>query len=312
MINKNSTIYVAGHNGLVGKSVVKKLKELNYKKIIYKNRSKLDLLNQSKVKNFFLNNKIDAVIIAAAKVGGIYANENNKAQFMYENLQIQNNLIHYSFKSGIKNLIFLGSSCIYPKFSKQPIKEEYLLTGKLESTNESYALAKIAGLKMCEFYSQQYNLNYKCLMPCNLYGPGDNYNLLTSHFLPALIRKIYECKINNTNYLYLWGSGKPKRELLFVDDLAEAIIFFLEKKTKHSLINIGSNYEKTILQFAKIIIKYFKLNIKIKFQKKKPDGTYRKKLDLSRIKKYNWSQKTNFDTGLDLTIKDFLKNYKDL
>ena len=310
MLNKKSVIYLAGHNGLVGKSVLKKLIQKGYKNIIFKNRSQLDLSNQSKVRKFFASNKIDAVIIAAAKVGGINVNNIKKSEFLYENLQIQNNIIHSSFQNKIKDLIFLGSSCIYPKLSKQPIKEEYLLSGKLESTNEAYALAKIAGLKLCEYYSNQYKLNYTCLMPCNLYGPGDNYNLSTSHFLPALIRKIYESKIKKKNYIYLWGTGKPKRELLFVDDLADAIIFFLGKKTKYNLINIGSNTEKTILEYAKLIIKYFGLNVKIKFKKNKPDGTYRKKLDLSKSKKLKWHPKTRFQKGLDITIKEFLKNYK--
>ena len=231
MIKKNSKIYLAGHNGLVGKSVLKKLKKKGYANILYRNRSKLNLLNQQQVKSFFHSNKIDAVIIAAAKVGGINYNNKYKAEFIFENLQIQNNLIHSSYESGVKNLIFLGSSCIYPKFSKQPIKEEYLLSGKLESTNEPYALAKIAGLKMCEYYSNQYKLNYKCLMPSNLYGPGDNYDLNTSHFLPALIRKVYECKINKKK-CYNMGNRQSKRELLFVDDLSDAIIFFRKKNSR--------------------------------------------------------------------------------
>lgn len=310
MLNKNKVIYIAGHNGLVGKSILKNLKKHGYKKLLYKSRKELDLLDQLGVKNFFKSNKIDAVIIAAAKVGGIHANNTYKAEFIFENLQIQNNLIHESYKKGIKDLIFLGSSCIYPKFSKQPIKEEYLLSGKLETTNEPYALAKIAGIKMCEFYSQQYNLNYKCLMPTNLYGPGDNYDLEKSHFLPALIRKAHECKLYNKKFIEIWGSGKPKRELLFVDDLSDAIIFFLGKKTKDHLINIGSNTEKSIYEYLKIINDYFKINPKIVFDKKKPDGTFRKKLNLNKTKKYKWKAKTSFKEGLDITIKCYLESFR--
>ena len=231
MINKKKTIFVAGHNGLVGSAVIRKLRHKGYNKILYSDKNTLNLLDQRQVEHFFKKNKIDIVIIAAAKVGGINANNILKADFIYENLQIQNNLIHTSFKNGIKNLIFLGSSCIYPKKSKKPIKEKSLLTGILEETNEPYAIAKIAGIKMCEFYNYQYNTNYKCLMPCNLFGPNDNYNLDNSHFLPALIRKIYDCKLQNKKILEIWGSGRPKRELMFVDDLADAIIFFAGKKT---------------------------------------------------------------------------------
>ena len=226
MINKKSKIFVTGHKGLVGSAVVRQLKSLGYKNIVCKNRQKLDLRDQKKVFSFFKNNKIDAVINAAGTVGGIYANNKYKADFIYDNISIQNNIIHSCYKNNIKNLIFLGSSCIYPRNCKQPIKEEYLLTGELEKTNEPYAIAKISGIKMCESYNFQYKTNYKCLMPCNLYGPNDNYSPANSHFLPALISKIHNSKIKNKKTITLWGTGSPKRELMFVDDLADACIFF--------------------------------------------------------------------------------------
>ena len=232
MINKKSKIFVAGHNGMVGSAVIRKLKILNYKKIYVKNKNQLDLTDQSKVKNYLKKIKPDAVILAAAKVGGIQANNKYKAEFIYNNLSIQNNVIHGSYLAGVKNLIFLGSSCIYPKNSKLPIKEKYLLSNYLEKTNEPYAIAKIAGVKLCESYNFQYNLNYKCLMPCNSYGINDNYNLKSSHFLPALIRKIIEALKNNKDYIKIWGSGKPLRELIYCDDIADACIFFFKKKNK--------------------------------------------------------------------------------
>ena len=226
MIKKNSIIFVSGHKGLVGSSIIRRLIFFGYKKIVTRNRKQLDLRNQRKVEYFFNQNKIDAVINAAGTVGGIYANNKFKADFIYDNLSIQNNIINSCYKNKIKNLIFLGSSCIYPRNSKQPIKENYMLTGELEKTNEPYAIAKIAGIKMCESYNYQYNTSYKCLMPSNLYGPNDNYNLESSHFLPALIAKIYKAHIQKKKVVTIWGTGSPKRELLFVDDLADACIFF--------------------------------------------------------------------------------------
>ena len=279
MIHKKSKIFVTGHKGLVGSSVVRRLKHYGYKNIITIEKKKLDLRNQSLALNFFRRNKIDAVINAAGKVGGIYANKNYKADFIYDNLAIQNNIIHACYLNKIKSLIFLGSSCIYPRNSKQPIKEKYLLTGNLEKTNEPYAIAKIAGIKMCESYNYQYKTNFKCLMPCNLYGPNDNYNLRTSHFFSALIVKAIAVKRKKLKKITLWGSGKPKRELMYVDDLADASIYFLNKKTKETLINIGSGWDMSILAYLKFILKKLDVNCKIVFDKSKPDGTPRKIID---------------------------------
>ena len=245
-LTKKSKIYIAGHKGMVGSAVLKHFQKNKYKNLITKNRKQLNLLSQNQTEKFLKKTKPDFIIIAAAKVGGIAANDDFKANFIYENLMIQTNLIHSAYKVGIKKLIFLGSSCIYPKLSKQPIKEDSLLSGKLESTNDAYAVAKIAGLKMCDSYNKQYNLNYICLMPTNLYGPNDNYDLKTSHFFPALIKKIINAKKKKKKFLQIWGNGKPKRELMYVDDLAIACEFFLKKKTKDSLINVGSGIEKTI------------------------------------------------------------------
>lgn len=307
MISKKSKIFVAGHNGLVGSSVVRRLKYFGFKKIITRSKKELDLRVQKKVQIFFKNNNIDAVINAAGKVGGIYANNTYRADFMYDNLSIQNNIINSCYLNKIKNLIFLGSSCIYPRDSKQPIKEEFLLNGPLEKTNEPYAIAKIAGIKMCESYNFQHKTNYKCLMPCNLYGPNDNFNLKTSHFLPALIIKIYLAKLKKNNQIVIWGTGTPKRELMYVDDLADACIFFLKKETKETLINVGSSIERSIHDYAKYIIKKISANVKIKFDKSKPDGTPRKIVDSSIARKYGWKPKINLDEGFDLTF-NFVQN----
>ena len=307
MINKNSKIFVAGHKGMVGSAILRKLKELKYKRVYYQTRSQLNLIEQKKVSNYFKKLKPDAVIIAAAKVGGIKVNNEKRAEFIYENLSIQNNIIHSSFESGVKNLIFLGSSCVYPKKSKIPIKENYLLSDYLEKTNEPYAIAKIAGINLCESYNHQYGVNYKCLMPCNAYGINDNYDPEGSHFLPALIRKIIEAIKKNKEFIQIWGSGKPLRELIFSDDIAEACIYFLNKKTNHSLINIGSGVEKSINDYAKYIMKYLGVNLKIKNEKSNLDGTFRKLMDSSLAKKYGWQYKTDLDTGLAITINDYLE-----
>ena len=306
-MKKNDKIFLAGHKGLVGSAVLRKLKKLKYSKIITVDKKNLDLLDQKEVFNFIKKNKIKSIIICAARVGGIKANNTYKADFIYQNLTIQNNLIHGAKINNISNVIFLGSSCIYPKNCKQPIKEEYLLTGKLEKTNEPYAIAKIAGIKMCESYNFQYKTNYKCLMPTNTFGPGDNYNLESSHFFPALIKKIHECKIKKKKSLELWGNGKTKRELIFVDDLADAIVYFLDKKMSKNLINIGSGIEKNIDQYAKLVSEIFGVKLKIKYKNKSLIGTPRKLLDSSFARKNGWKSKTNLKKDILETYKHFLK-----
>ena len=309
MINKNCKIFVAGHKGLVGSAIIRKLKIKGYKKILTAEKSTLDLINQSKVLKFLKKKKPDFIFIAAAKVGGIYANNKYKADFIYSNLSIQNNLIHSAFKCGIKNLIFLGSSCVYPKLCKQPIKEEYLLNGKLEKTNEPYAVAKIAGIKMFESYNYQYKTNYKCLMPTNTFGPNDNYDPMNSHFFPSLIRKIHLSKIKNNNKIILWGDGSPKREVIYVDDIADACIYFMKKKVKETIINIGSGRDFSIKKYAQIISSRInpKINLKIKFDRTKPNGTPRKILDVSLAKKYGWKAKTSLKDAIDKTYLDYLR-----
>ena len=305
MINKKSKIFVTGHKGLVGSAVIRRLNHYGYKNILTVDRKKLDLRNQQQLFIFFRKNKIDGVINAAGKVGGIYANNKYKAEFIYDNLTIQNNVIHACYLNKVKSLIFLGSSCIYPRNSKQPIKEKYLLTGKLEKTNEPYAIAKIAGIKMCESYNFQYKTNYKCLMPCNLYGPNDNYNPKTSHFFPALIAKVIEAKKYKKKQITLWGSGKPKRELMYVDDLADACIYFINKKTKESLINVGIGYDMSILNYAKFILKKMNLKCKIIVDRSKSDGTPRKIIDSSIANSYGWFPKIDLNIGFDLTLKNY-------
>ena len=308
MISKQSKIFVAGHKGMVGSAIIRKLKKKGFKKIIIEDKKKLDLLDQDKVFKFLKKKKPDLVIIAAARVGGIQANSTFKQIFIYENLQIQNNLIHGSFLAKVKNLIFLGSSCIYPKFCKQPMKESYFLSGKLEETNDAYAVAKIAGIMMCYNYSQKYKLNYRSLMPPNLFGPGDNYDLSNSHFFPALLKKIYLAKIKRKKKLNVWGTGKPKRELMFVEDFVDALIFFMNKKIKEPFINIGVGKDFTIEWYAKYIMKKLGIKLKISYDKNKFDGMPRKCLDISLAKKYGWKPKNNLDYGFDLTLRDFLKN----
>jgi GDP-L-fucose synthase len=301
-------IFLAGHNGLVGSAILRALQKKKKKfKIITIEKKKLNLLDQKKVFSFIKKNKPNIVIIAAARVGGILANQNNGGRFIYENLQIQNNLIHGSYINGVKNLIFLGSSCIYPKKAPQPLKEEYLLSGKLEETNEPYAIAKIAGVKMCEAYNEQFGTSYKCIMPTNTYGPNDNYDLKNSHFFPALIRKAHLCKIKKKRFIKIWGSGKPLRELIYVDDLAEACIFFMNKKINHTLINVGSGQDYTIKYYTKFILKKLKLDIPIRLDRSKPDGVKRKLLDITLAKKYGWKPKVSLSDGFDNTYSEFLK-----
>ena len=309
MININSKIYVAGHRGLVGSAIIRKLNQSGYKKVIVVNKKQLDLTDQSKVYLFLKKKKPDFILIAAAKVGGIYSNNRYKAEFIYENLAIQTNLIHSAYLCGIKNLIFLGSSCVYPRQCKQPIKEEYLLSGPLEKTNDAYAVAKIAGIKMCQSYNEQYKTNYKCLMPTNTYGPNDNYDPLNSHFLPSIVRKVHLIKKKKLKHLILWGNGKSERELIYVDDLADACIHFMKKKTKHHLINIGTGKDFSIEYYAKKILKILIPNKKvmIKYEKSKPNGTPKKVLDISLAKKLGWYAKSNFENSIIQTYKSFLK-----
>ena len=308
MINKKSKIFIAGHKGMVGSAILRKLKSKGFSKIILCEKKKLNLLNQDKVFKFLKKKKPDIVIIAAARVGGILANSTFKDKFIYENLQIQNNLIHGSYLAKVKNLMFLGSSCIYPKFCKQPMKESYLLSGKLEETNDTYAIAKIAGIIMCNSYSKKYKLNYQSLMPPNLYGPGDNYNLETSHFFPALLKKIYLAKKKGKKYLNVWGTGKPRRELMFVEDFAEALIFFMNKKIKEPFINIGIGKDFSIDWYAKYIMKRLNVKLRIVYNKNRSDGMPKKCLDINLAKKYGWRPNNDLDRGFDITLRDFVKN----
>jgi len=304
-IKINDKIFIAGHNGLVGSAIVRELNNQGYKKILICSKKKLNLLDQQKVFKFLKKEKPKFIFIAAAKVGGILTNNLLRGQFIYENLQIQNNLIHGAFLSGIQDLIFLGSNCVYPKNCKQPIKEKYLLNSYLEYTNEPYAIAKIAGIKLCENYNLQYKTNYRCLMPANLYGPNDNYDPDTSHFLPAILRKAYLIKKNKNKKLIIWGNGKAKREVLYVDDLAKACVYFMNKKTnkKHSVINIGSNTDYPINYYVKKICKLLKLKkYSIKYDTKKPIGTFRKLLDNKIAKSYGWVPKIPLEDGLKKTI----------
>ena len=312
MINLKSKIYVAGHKGLVGSAIIRKLKKKGYKNLIFRSRKQLDLKNQKKVLSFLKRNKPDFIFIAAAKVGGIYSNNKYRAEFIFDNLSIQTNLIHSAYLCGIKDLIFLGSSCVYPRNCNQPIKESYLLTGELEKTNDAYAIAKIAGIKMCESYNIQYKTNYKCLMPTNTFGPNDHYNALNSHFLPALIKKVHDLKLNNKKELTLWGNGLAKREVIYVDDIADACIFFMKKNFLGTILNIGTGKDFSIKQYAKIILNKIipKNKIKIRYDLSKPNGTPRKVLDIKLANKYGWKPKTKLDEAITKTYKNFLENNK--
>ena len=308
MINLSSKIYVAGHNGLVGSAIFRKLKKKGYKNVIYSTRKKLDLTNQLSVYKFLKKTKPKFIFICAAKVGGILANNKYKADFITQNILIQTNLINGAFLAGVKDLIFLGSSCVYPKNCKQPIKESYLLTGELEETNDAYAVAKIAGLKMCQSFNEQYKLNYKCLMPTNTFGPRDNYDSANSHFIPAIIKKVHDLKASNNNEIKIWGDGTPKREIIHVDDLADACIYFMKKKTKHSIINIGTGKDYSINYYVNLITKLI-LNrkIKIKYDKSKPNGVFRKVMDVSLAKKYGWTPKIKLNHAIMETYKSLKK-----
>ncbi len=306
MKNKKK-LWITGPNGMVGKSLIKILK--NKYKILSINRQKLDLIDQKKVFQWMQKNKPDIIIMSAAKVGGIYANDNFPAEFIYENLQIQNNIIESARKNKIKKLIFIGSSCIYPRNCKQPIKEEYLLTGKLEDTNQWYAIAKIAGIKMVQSYRKQYKLNYVSVMPTNMYGPNDNYDEKNSHVMAALIRKFCIAKTKNLKKVSVWGTGKPLREFLFVDDFSNAILLIIKKYNKDLPINIGSGQEVSILRLANLIAKILNYKGKIIMDKRYPDGTPRKILDSRKIKKLGWKVKTSLTEGVTKSISDYYKRY---
>ena len=308
MINKNSKIYIAGHKGMVGSACVRLLKSKGYRNLIFKTSSELDLKNQSDVLEFFKEHKPEAVIIAAAKVGGIYANDSYGYDFLMDNLIIQNNLISTSEFYDVEKVIFLGSSCIYPKMSVQPIKEEYLLTGPLEETNQWYAVAKIAGVKAIEALNKYKNKNYVSLMPTNLYGPNDNYDLNNSHVLPALIRKFHEAKINNNSEVFLWGTGEPLREFLQVDDLAEAVLFSIINNLNSDLYNVGSGEEITIKELALLIQKIIGHSGIINWDTSKPNGTPRKLLDSTKFRNLGWKSKISLKQGIQITYKDYLNN----
>ena len=311
MITKTTKIYIAGHKGMVGSAIWRALKSKGYFNLIGKNRSELDLRNQQAVNEFYNLEKPEVVIDAAAKVGGILANKDFPYQFLMENMQIQNNLIDGAFKFGIEKFIFLGSSCIYPKHAPQPLKEEYLLTDSLEPTNEWYAIAKIAGVKACQSIREQYGMDYVSMMPTNLYGYNDNFDLTSSHVLPAMIRKFHEAK-KNDNTVTLWGSGKPMREFLFVNDLAEAVIYALENKLTDYLYNVGSGKDITISELAETIQKVVGHKGKIVWDSSKPDGTPRKLLDVSKIKEIGWEYKTDLQQGIEKTYAWFLDNMKNI
>ena len=310
MINLKSKIYIAGHKGLIGSAILRKLQSDGYKRIIYRTRQQLDLKNQKKVFQFLNKNKPDFIFIAAAKVGGIYSNNNYKAEYIFDNMSIQSNLIHSAYLCGIKNLIFLGSSCVYPRMCKQPIKESYLLTGELEKTNDAYAIAKIAGIKMCESYNDQYNTNYKCLMPTNTFGPNDNYDELNSHMFPALIKKVHKIKMNKKKELILWGNGLAKREVIYVDDIADACVYFMKKKSDHIIINIGTGKDYSIKEYAQLVLITIipDIKIKIKYDLSKPNGTPKKVLDINLAKKYGWKSKTNLKNSILETYEFFLRD----
>ena len=312
MISKISKIYIAGHKGMVGSAVWRLLESKGYTNLIGKTSAELDLRNQQAVLDFYKQNNPEVVIDAAAKVGGILANNNFPYQFLMENMQIQNNLIDGAHKTGIEKFIFLGSSCIYPKFAPQPLKEEYLLTDSLEPTNEWYAIAKISGLKACQAIRNQYEKDYVSLMPTNLYGYFDNFDLKSSHVLPAMIRKFHEAKVNGNLPVRLWGSGTPLREFLFVDDMAEAVVFALENKLPEFLYNIGSGNDITIGQLAVIIQNIVGHNGNIIWDQTKPDGTPKKLLDVTKIKKLGWEYSTGLNEGIKKTYQWFQENIDNL
>ena len=308
MISKSTKIYIAGHRGMVGSAIWRLLKQKGYTNIIGRTSKELDLKNQDRVKTFFKTQKPDVVIDAAAKVGGILANNDYPYQFLMENMQIQNNLIDTAFGQGVEKFIFLGSSCIYPKLAPQPLKEQYLLTDSLEPTNQWYAIAKITGVMACKAIREQFNKNYVSLMPTNLYGTHDNFDLQTSHVLPAMLRKFHQAKVNNNAPVTLWGSGTPMREFLFVDDMAKAVVYALENKLPEYLYNVGSGKDVTIKELAQTIQKVLGHQGEIIWDTSKPDGTPRKLLDVSKLKEMGWEYTTELEEGIEKTYAWFLEN----
>ncbi len=308
-MKKNSKIYIAGHTGLVGSAILRFLKKENYSNLLFRTHKELNLTDQVKVYDFFDKQKPEYVFLAAAKVGGILSNNTYPAQFIYSNLVIQTNIIDCCYKYNIKKLLFLGSSCIYPKFAPQPMAEDALLTGKLEPTNEPYAIAKIAGIITCQSYNREYGTNYISVMPTNLYGLNDHYDLYNSHVLPALIRKIHESRINNLNAVEIWGSGKVKREFLYVDDLAEACVFLINNYNESDIINIGTGKDLSISDLAELIKEVIGYEGNFHYDTSKPDGMPRKLLNVDKINKLGWKPKTDLKMGIKLTYKDFLARF---
>jgi GDP-L-fucose synthase len=305
-MDKKAKVYIAGHRGMVGSAIYRKLTKEGFNNIVTRTSSELDLRNQPAVADFFAAERPDYVFLAAAKVGGILANNIYRADFLYDNLQIQSNVIHSSYINDVNKLMFLGSSCIYPKLAPQPLKEEYLLTGPLESTNEPYAIAKIAGIKMCDAYRQQYGCNFISVMPTNLYGYNDNYHPENSHVLPALIRRFHEAKVNQTESVTIWGTGTPKREFLFADDLADACYFLMQSYDEAGLINIGTGNDVSIKNLAELIKEVTGYNGIIKFDNSKPDGTPRKLMDVSKLESKGWKYQVTLAAGVALTYNDYL------
>jgi GDP-L-fucose synthase len=307
-MNKDSKIYVAGHRGLVGSALIRRLQILGFTNLVYRTHAELDLTKQSDVDAFFDKERPEYVFLAAAKVGGIYANSTYPAEFIFSNMQVQMNIIDASMRWQVQKLLFLGSSCIYPKYASQPITEDCLLSGKLEPTNEAYAIAKIAGIIMCQSYNKQYGTNFISVMPTNLYGPNDNYHPLNSHVLPALIRRFHEAKISNAPKVTIWGTGNPTREFLYSDDLADACIFLMENYNDSEIINIGSGQENAISILAWLIKMVVEYEGEVEFDVTKPDGTPRKLLDCSKLHALGWKHKTELKEGLEMTYQDFLYN----
>ncbi|WP_183579070.1 GDP-L-fucose synthase family protein [Mucilaginibacter sp. X5P1] len=311
-MEKEAKIYIAGHRGMVGSAIHRKLEKEGFTNFVTRTSDTLDLRNQQAVADFFEQEKPDYVFVAAAKVGGIIANNTYRAEFLYDNLQIQNNIIHQSYLNGVKKLMFLGSSCIYPKMAPQPLKEEYLLTGLLEETNEPYAIAKIAGIKMCDAYRAQYGCNYISVMPTNLYGYNDNYHPQNSHVLPAMIRRFHEAKENGAPAVTIWGTGSPKREFLFADDLAEACYYLMLNYNEAGHINIGTGEDLSIKDLAYLVKATIGYTGEINFDTSKPDGTPRKLMDVSKLLSKGWKYSTTLPEGIELAYQDFLKNHNHL